>query len=105
MVGRARLTETSNNGPWTEFHGYRSRSLRDRTGLPEPRSGSLSVDVGFNRRRARCRTCCRRSWRSTLPFSVYTADVTSTDRKVGYSPTGKLGDVTPDMAASGVEAA
>lgn len=28
-----------------------------------------------------------------------------TDRKVGYSPTGKLSDVTPDMAASGVEAA
>ncbi|MBC2776574.1 helix-turn-helix transcriptional regulator [Parasphingopyxis sp. GrpM-11] len=29
----------------------------------------------------------------------------STDKKVGYSPTGKLSDVTPDMAASGVEAA
>jgi DNA-binding HxlR family transcriptional regulator len=29
----------------------------------------------------------------------------STDKKVGYSPTGKLDDVTPDMAASGVEAA
>jgi DNA-binding HxlR family transcriptional regulator len=28
-----------------------------------------------------------------------------TDRKVGYSPTGKLEDVTPDMAAGGVEAA
>jgi DNA-binding HxlR family transcriptional regulator len=28
-----------------------------------------------------------------------------TDRKVGYSPTGKLADVTPEMAASGVEAA
>ncbi|HML94951.1 MAG TPA: helix-turn-helix domain-containing protein [Thermodesulfobacteriota bacterium] len=28
-----------------------------------------------------------------------------TDRKVGYSPTGKLEDVTPDMAASGVEGA
>ena len=27
----------------------------------------------------------------------------STDRKVGYSPTGKLSDVTPAMAASGVE--
>ena len=27
------------------------------------------------------------------------------DKKVGYSPTGKLGDVTPDMAASGVEEA
>ena len=26
-----------------------------------------------------------------------------TDKKVGYSPTGKLSDVTPDMAASGVE--
>lgn len=26
-----------------------------------------------------------------------------TDKKVGYSPTGKLADVTPDMAASGVE--
>ncbi len=28
-----------------------------------------------------------------------------TDKKVGYSPTGKVSDVTPDMAASGVEAA
>ena len=28
-----------------------------------------------------------------------------TDKKVGYSPTGKLEDVTPDMAATGVEAA
>jgi DNA-binding HxlR family transcriptional regulator len=28
-----------------------------------------------------------------------------TDRKVRYSPTGKLADVTPDMAASGVETA
>jgi hypothetical protein len=28
-----------------------------------------------------------------------------TDKKVGYSPTGKLGDVTPDMAATGVEEA
>ena len=26
-----------------------------------------------------------------------------TDKKVGYSPTGKLLDVTPDMAANGVE--
>jgi DNA-binding HxlR family transcriptional regulator len=26
-----------------------------------------------------------------------------TDKKVGYSPTGKLADVTPDMAASGIE--
>src|SRR6266576_1714812 len=33
----------------------------------------------------------------------YTASMGSTDRKVGYSPTGKLADVTPDMAASGVE--
>ena len=29
----------------------------------------------------------------------------STDRIVGYSPTGKLEDVTPDIAASGIEAA
>jgi DNA-binding HxlR family transcriptional regulator len=28
-----------------------------------------------------------------------------TDKKVGYSPTGKLSDVTPDMAATGVEEA
>ena len=27
----------------------------------------------------------------------------STDRKVGYSPTGKLADVTPQMAATGME--
>jgi len=35
----------------------------------------------------------------------YTALVARTDRKVGYSPTGKLEDVTPDMAASGIESA
>jgi DNA-binding HxlR family transcriptional regulator len=29
----------------------------------------------------------------------------STDRKVGYSPTRNLADVTPEMAASGVEGA
>lgn len=28
-----------------------------------------------------------------------------TDKKVGYSPTGKYEDVTPDMAASGAKAA
>jgi len=28
-----------------------------------------------------------------------------TDKKVGYSPTGKVEDVTPDMAARGIEAA
>ncbi len=28
-----------------------------------------------------------------------------TDKKVGYSPTGNLSDVTPQMAASGVETA
>jgi DNA-binding HxlR family transcriptional regulator len=28
-----------------------------------------------------------------------------TNKKVGYSPTGKLDDVTPDMAARGVEGA
>ena len=27
----------------------------------------------------------------------------STDRKVGYSPTGNLADVTPEMAATGIE--
>lgn len=31
--------------------------------------------------------------------------MTRTDKKVGYSPTGKLEDVTPGMAASGVETA
>src|SRR3954452_23848443 len=29
----------------------------------------------------------------------------STDRKVGYSPTGNLADVTPEMAAGGIESA
>ena len=28
-----------------------------------------------------------------------------TDEKVGYSPTGKVGDVTPEMAAGGIERA
>jgi DNA-binding HxlR family transcriptional regulator len=34
-----------------------------------------------------------------------TAAMARTNKKVGYSPTGKLEDVTPDMAASGVEGA
>src|SRR5713226_8815562 len=35
----------------------------------------------------------------------YTPQMARTDKKVGYSPTGKLDDVTPDMAASGIETA
>src|SRR2546423_14012859 len=35
----------------------------------------------------------------------YTAAMARTHKKVGYSPTGKLDDVTPEMAASGIEAA
>ena len=35
----------------------------------------------------------------------YTAGMARTHKKVGYSPTGKVEDVTPDMAAGGVESA
>src|SRR5947208_612132 len=35
----------------------------------------------------------------------YTVRMARTDKRVGYSPTGKLDDVTPDMAADGVERA
>ena len=35
----------------------------------------------------------------------YTAKMARTNKKVGYSPTGKLEDVTPDMAARGIETA
>src|SRR6185503_8142317 len=35
----------------------------------------------------------------------YTDEMARTHKKVGYSPTGKLEDVTPDMAARGIEAA
>jgi len=35
----------------------------------------------------------------------YTEKMARTDRKVGYSPTGKVDNVTPEMAADGVEAA
>jgi DNA-binding HxlR family transcriptional regulator len=35
----------------------------------------------------------------------YTPLMARTDKKVGYSPTGKVEDVTPDMAATGVETA
>ena len=35
----------------------------------------------------------------------YTPVMARTDKKVGYSPTGKLEDVTPEMAASGIEGA
>jgi DNA-binding HxlR family transcriptional regulator len=38
-------------------------------------------------------------------MSRYASEMARTDRKVGYSPTGKLEDVTPDLAASGVETA
>jgi DNA-binding HxlR family transcriptional regulator len=34
-----------------------------------------------------------------------TVAMARTNKKVGYSPTGKLEDVTPDMAASGIESA
>src|SRR5688572_30906392 len=41
-----------------------------------------------------------------MPTQIcYTSVMASTDKNVGYSPTGKLSDVTPDIAASGVEAA
>jgi DNA-binding HxlR family transcriptional regulator len=33
----------------------------------------------------------------------YTDNMARTDKKVGYSPTGKLQDVTPEMAATGIE--
>jgi DNA-binding HxlR family transcriptional regulator len=33
----------------------------------------------------------------------YTDNMARTDKKVGYSPTGKLEDVTPEMAATGIE--
>jgi DNA-binding HxlR family transcriptional regulator len=36
---------------------------------------------------------------------AYTPVMARTHKKVGYSPTGNLADVTPDMAASGIEAA
>jgi DNA-binding HxlR family transcriptional regulator len=36
---------------------------------------------------------------------IYTDVMARTDKIVGYSPTGKLEDVTPDLAASGVETA
>ena len=35
----------------------------------------------------------------------YTRRMARTDKKVGYSPIGKLEDVTPEMAASGMETA
>src|SRR6185503_2337086 len=35
----------------------------------------------------------------------YEAVMTRTDKKVGYSPTGNLADVTPQMAARGIERA
>jgi DNA-binding HxlR family transcriptional regulator len=35
----------------------------------------------------------------------YTDVMARTHKKVSYSPTGKLEDVTPDMAASGIESA
>lgn len=37
------------------------------------------------------------------PMCCYAGPMASTDKKVGYSPTGKLEDVSPDLAASGME--
>src|SRR5262249_6332348 len=42
---------------------------------------------------------------AALLICCYTALMARTDKKVEYSPTGKLEDVTPGMAASGVETA
>src|SRR6266436_2260078 len=39
------------------------------------------------------------------PTWCYTPFMARTYKKVGYSPTGKLEDVTPDMAARGIEEA
>ena len=39
------------------------------------------------------------------PCEAHTTEMARTNKKVGYSPTGKLADVTPDMAASGIETA
>src|SRR5438309_7667338 len=39
------------------------------------------------------------------PTWCYTPFMARTHKKVGYSPTGKLEDVTPDMAARGIEEA
>ncbi len=39
------------------------------------------------------------------PCEAHTTEVARTNKKVRYSPTGKLEDVTPDMAASGIEKA
>ena len=39
------------------------------------------------------------------PIWCYTSFMGRTHKRVGYSPTGKLEDVTPDMAARGIEAA
>lgn len=39
------------------------------------------------------------------PIWRYTDAMARTDKIVGYSPTGKLADVTPDLAATGVETA
>ena len=36
---------------------------------------------------------------------VHTTEMARTNKKVRYSPTGKLADVTPDMAAAGIETA
>ena len=46
-----------------------------------------------------------RSAFAELLIWLHTPVMARTDKKVGYSPTGKLEDVTPDMAATGVEAA
>ena len=42
---------------------------------------------------------------SHLEWCCYTDLMASTEKKVGYSPTGKLDDVTPEMAATGVDGA
>jgi DNA-binding HxlR family transcriptional regulator len=45
----------------------------------------------------------RNSWDARLLCDAGAPAVARTDKKVSYSPTGKLADVTPEMAARGIE--
>src|SRR5467141_5133928 len=79
--------------------------MRSRRPSPRCHDGSelRNSDQGFLAGRASWTS--RRSVAVASTMCCYTASMARTDKKVGYSPTGKLEDVTPDMAASGIETA
>jgi len=100
--------------------GTRTRGGHDhRACFAEPRCNRSTDALGAARDKSAAPIQFKRIANSVVPVGFHspspltmlkamcrcTVAMARTNKKVGYSPTGKLDDVTPDMAASGVEAA